>query len=240
MTDSTEYKLFDGTLAIEGMTCASCVARVEKALKKVDGITDAQVNLATETAHVQSDKNVDYSAVIQAVEKAGFGVAQKQLELEIEGMTCASCVARVEKALKTVPEVIDAKVNLATEKATITALASVENSALAKSVEKAGFHIVQPNIELNIDGMTCASCVARVEKALNAVDGVNKATVNLASEKAFVQAPVSKTQELIAAVKKAGYSATVATQLQPTMAEKKADEARLLKRDLIIALVLAV
>nr|WP_180113986.1 heavy metal translocating P-type ATPase [Acinetobacter sp. YH12063] len=240
MIDSTERKLFDGTLAIEGMTCASCVARVEKALKKVDGITDAQVNLATETAHVQSDKNVDYSAVIQAVEKAGFGVAQKQIELEIEGMTCASCVARVEKALKVVPEVIDAKVNLATEKATITALASVENSALAKSVEKAGFHIAQPNIELNIDGMTCASCVARVEKALNAVDGVNKATVNLAGEKAFVQAPASKTQELIAAVKKAGYSATVATQQQPTMAEKKADEARLLKRDLIIALVLAV
>ena len=240
MTDSTERKLFDGTLAIEGMTCASCVARVEKALKKVDGITEAHVNLATETAHVQSDKSVDYPAAIQAVEKAGFGVAQKQIELEIEGMTCASCVARVEKALKTVPEVIDAQVNLATEKATITALASVENSALAKSVEKAGFHIAQPNIELNIDGMTCASCVARVEKALNAVDGVNKATVNLASEKAFVQAPVSKTQELIAAVKKAGYSATVATQLQPTMAEKKADEARLLKRDLIIALVLAV
>ncbi|WP_373683676.1 copper-translocating P-type ATPase [Acinetobacter sp. YH1901134] len=178
--------------------------------------------------------------MIQAVEKAGFGVAQKQLELEIEGMTCASCVARVEKALKTVPEVIDAKVNLATEKATITALASVENSALAKSVEKAGFHIAQPNIELNIDGMTCASCVARVEKALNAVDGVSKATVNLASEKAFVQAPASKTQELIAAVKKAGYSASIATQQQPTMAEKKADEARLLKRDLIIALVLAV
>lgn len=240
MNDSTENKLFEGKLAIEGMTCASCVARVEKALKKVDGVTSAQVNLATETAQIQSQLPLDYHALIQTVEKAGFGVAQKQIELNIEGMTCASCVSRVEKALKKVPEVIDAKVNLATEKATVTALETVQTAALAKSVEKAGFQIAQPNIELNIEGMTCASCVARVEKALKTVDGVSQATVNLANEKAFIQAPASQTQQLIAAVKKAGYEATVVTQQQPSMAEKKADEARLLKRDLIIALVLAV
>ena len=240
MNDSTENKLFEGKLAIEGMTCASCVARVEKALKKVDGVSNAQVNLATETAQIQSQLPLEYPALIQAVEKAGFGVAQKKIELNIEGMTCASCVARVEKALKKIPEVIDAKVNLATEKATVTALERVQTTALAKSVEKAGFQLAQPNIELNIEGMTCASCVARVEKALKAVDGVSQATVNLANEKAFIQAPASQTQQLIAAVKKAGYEATVVTQQQPSMAEKKADEARLLKRDLIIALVLAI
>lgn len=240
MNDSTENQLFQGKLAIEGMTCASCVARVEKALKKVDGVSNAEVNLATETAQIQSQLPLDYPAFIQAVEKAGFGVAQKQIELNIEGMTCASCVSRVEKALKKVPEVIDAKVNLATEKATVTALETVHTTELVKSVEKAGFQIAQPNIELNIEGMTCASCVARVEKALKAVDGVSHATVNLANEKAFIQAPASQTQQLISAVKKAGYEATLVTEQQPSMAEKKADEARLLKRDLIIALVLAV
>ena len=85
---------------VEGMTCASCVARVEKALLKVDGIQSAAVNLATEKATVSSALPIDAQAVIQAVEKTGYTVPVKTLEWQIEGMTCASCVARVEKALK--------------------------------------------------------------------------------------------------------------------------------------------
>ncbi|MGE8683172.1 MAG: heavy metal translocating P-type ATPase [Acinetobacter sp.] len=240
MSLQTQSSLSEGTLEIEGMTCASCVARVEKALKKVEGIEEASVNLATETAHIRGHVPINYAAAIQSVEKAGFTVATKSIELNIEGMTCASCVARVEKAIQKVPAVVSAQVNLATEKATIQAVASVENTQIIQAIEKAGFYVAAQDIELNIEGMTCASCVARVEKALNAVDGVTQATVNLALEKAFIQAPASKVNELIAAVKKAGYRAELSTTQQPSQTDKKADELRLLKRDLWIVLVLAV
>ena len=223
---------------VEGMTCASCVARVEKALEKVDGIQSAAVNLATEKATVSSALPIDAQAVIQAVEKTGYTVPVKTLEWQIEGMTCASCVARVEKALKKTVGVVDASVNLATEKATVKVLDSTDIAAVKKEVEKAGFSIAAQNIELDIDGMTCASCVARVEKALNQVNGVQSASVNLAAEKAYVQG--GQLTDLIAAVKKAGYDARLAQSSNQTHAEKKQLEQAVLKRDLIIALVLAV
>ena len=115
-------QLYEQQLQISGMTCASCVARVEKALKKVEGVTDAQVNLATEKAWVKSQQPVAAATLLQAIEKTGFAVATQQLNLGIEGMTCASCVARVEKALKKVEGVTDARVNLATEQAQVIAL----------------------------------------------------------------------------------------------------------------------
>lgn len=106
------------TLSITGMTCASCVGRVEKALKKVEGVESAQVNLATEKAVVSSSEPLDLMVLTKAVERAGYEVSATQpIELEIDGMTCASCVARVEKALKKVIGVQQANVNLATERA---------------------------------------------------------------------------------------------------------------------------
>ncbi|CAM4323024.1 heavy metal translocating P-type ATPase [Acinetobacter pragensis] len=223
---------------VEGMTCASCVARVEKALKKIETIDDASVNLATEKATVSSSQAIDVQAVIQAVKKTGYDVPVKTIDLQIEGMTCASCVARVEKALKKTPGVIDVAVNLATEKATVKALDSTDISALRTAIEKAGFSAAAKSFELDIDGMTCASCVARVEKALKQVQGVQSATVNLAAEKAFVQG--GELAELIAAVKKAGYIAQLSHSSNQTHEEKKQQEQAVLKRDLIIALVLAV
>src|SRR6476659_7770903 len=87
-------------LPIEGMTCASCVRRVEKALGKVPGVASAAVNLATEQATVQYDPaTATLDAMRAAVEGAGYGVRQEETVLPIEGMTCASCVRRVEKAL---------------------------------------------------------------------------------------------------------------------------------------------
>lgn len=224
---------------VEGMTCASCVARVEKALKKIEGIDEASVNLATEKATIRSRQPIDTETVIQAIEKSGYDVPQNTIELPIEGMTCASCVARVEKALNKVSGVVQASVNLATEKATVRSLTTVEPSQLRAAVEKAGYAVAAPKIELNIEGMTCASCVARVEKALKKVDGVQSASVNLATEKAFVQG--GKAADLIAAVQKAGYEAQlVQADQQASHAEKKQKEQDLLKRDLIIALALAI
>ena len=86
-------------LPVQGMTCASCVTRVERALARVPGVHEVAVNLATETASVQADASVAPSALAAAIERAGYEVPKQSTSLQIEGMTCASCVARVEKAL---------------------------------------------------------------------------------------------------------------------------------------------
>ncbi|CAB3955618.1 Copper-transporting P-type ATPase [Achromobacter insolitus] len=127
------------SLPIEGMTCASCVGRVEKALKAVPGVNKASVNLATERADITFEGAPDVAAAVQAVQKAGYAVAESTVELSVTGMTCASCVGRVEKALKAVPGVSNATVNLATERASITAAGGVPASALIQAVAKAGY-----------------------------------------------------------------------------------------------------
>ncbi|RAN33921.1 heavy metal translocating P-type ATPase [Hyphomonas pacifica] len=132
------------SLPIEGMSCASCVGRVERALKQVRGVLDASVNLATERAEIRlSDPDVRAEA-IRAIEDAGYAVSSPAVELAIEGMSCASCVGRVERALKAVPGVTGASVNLATERATITGRADIAD--LVAAVSEAGYqaHAVDP------------------------------------------------------------------------------------------------
>src|SRR5262245_28805955 len=107
-------------LPVTGMTCAACVAHVEKALAAVPGVKAAAVNPATESASVDA-ASIDVAKLRAAVEAAGYEVPIQQTRLDIEGMTCASCVAHVEKALRHVPGVLDASVNLAAETATVQA-----------------------------------------------------------------------------------------------------------------------
>ncbi|QRM57288.1 heavy metal translocating P-type ATPase [Sinorhizobium sp. BG8] len=111
------------SLPISDMTCASCVRRVETAIGKVSGVSGASVNLATERADVTFAGVPDVGAVAQAVRKAGYGIAEATLEFPVEGMSCASCIARVEKALKAVPGVLDATANLAQERARVRFIA---------------------------------------------------------------------------------------------------------------------
>jgi heavy metal translocating P-type ATPase len=155
--------------------------------------------------------------------------------LPITGMTCASCVGRVERALKAVPGVSSAAVNLATETAEIRGIASPE--ALIGAVEKAGYHVAAAAQDLSIEGMTCASCVARVERALKAVPGVTLANVNLATESARVEG-VADAGALIEAVKAVGYAARIASATTETPTERREREAEALTRDLILAAVL--
>lgn len=126
-------------IPIQGMTCASCVGRVEKALKAVPGVDDASVNLATESATVRSKQPLSTASVNEAVQKAGYELAQDELVLTIKGMTCASCVARVEKALNKAPGVISSSVNLATERATVKVIAGTPLTALLDAVREAGY-----------------------------------------------------------------------------------------------------
>lgn len=140
MSISNSSAVFRETLSIQGMTCASCVGRVEKALKKVDGVEQANVNLATEQAVVESSAPLDRAALVKAVERAGYDVVvAAPIELSIDGMTCASCVARVEKALKKVPGVQQANVNLATEQAWVEADTTVSADKLIQAIRKAGY-----------------------------------------------------------------------------------------------------
>lgn len=130
----------DWSFPIEGMTCASCVARVEKVLAQLPGVSSATVNLATETATLRAATDLHASAITTAVERAGYSVPEQTVTLEIEGMTCASCVGRVEKALAKVEGVVSAEVNLATETAEVKfSRGIVDVDALLAAVERAGY-----------------------------------------------------------------------------------------------------
>jgi Cu+-exporting ATPase len=132
-------------LPVTGMTCASCSNRVEKALKKVPGVSAASVNLSNEQAAVSYDPaQVAPARLLQAVEQAGYGVITDQIDIPVTGMTCASCVNRVEKALKKVPGVLDASVNLASEQASVTYVPSATGwSDLKAAVENAGYGVIE-------------------------------------------------------------------------------------------------
>jgi Cu+-exporting ATPase len=137
-------------------------------------------------------------------------LATEQHEFAIEGMTCASCAGRIEKALKQMPGVKDVAVNLATERARVEVGrgGSADSAALIEAVHKAGYSVPSEAVELEIEGMTCASCAGRVEKALAAQPGVVAVSVNLATEKASIEHSGASTHSLIAAVRAAGYKAT--------------------------------
>ncbi|HEY6611578.1 MAG TPA: copper ion binding protein, partial [Pseudomonas sp.] len=127
------------SLAIDGMTCASCVRRVERALQAVPGVSAANVNLATERADIAFAGPADVPAAIAAIHKAGYAVAEESLELSIVGMTCASCVGRVERALGKVPGVLAASVNLASERAQVRVVRGVAAGDLIRAIERAGY-----------------------------------------------------------------------------------------------------
>lgn len=136
---------------------------------------------------------------------------EARISLSVTGMTCAACARRVERALNKVPGVIQATVNLASEKATVQFDGrTADVGQLVESIRKAGYGVAPRRVELQIGGMTCAACAHRVERALNKVPGVLKSTVNLATERATVEVvdPSTATEELLEAVQEAGYEAS--------------------------------
>lgn len=130
MPASTTYDL-----PISGMTCASCASRVERALRKVTGTEQVSVNLATEQARVQAPVN-SLPALVEAIREAGYGVPTRTVELQIGGMTCASCVGRVERALGKLPGVERVSVNLASERAHLEVLAALDDNLLIDAVQR--------------------------------------------------------------------------------------------------------
>ncbi|WP_369814188.1 copper-translocating P-type ATPase [Methylophilus sp. Leaf414] len=174
-----------------------------------------------------------------SMSKKTLSDAIQNISLPIEGMTCASCVGRVEAALTKVPGVESVSVNLTSERATIHVTEEVNRTALIEAVHKVGYEVPTSKIELNVIGMTCASCVGRVEKALKSVPGVVEATVNLATERASVDGSASS-EDLISAIERIGYEAKVIdSPVQDVAESQKEIELLKLKRDLILAAALS-
>jgi Cu+-exporting ATPase len=134
------------------MTCASCAGRVEKAARAVPGVLAADVNLANETVHVRAGVGFDPLTLQQALQRAGYGMPSRTVQLQVQGMTCASCVGRVEKALLQVPGVLEAQVNLASEAAHVTVSEQTANAALVAAVQRAGYDVQAPQTEAQLRG----------------------------------------------------------------------------------------
>jgi Au+-exporting ATPase len=161
------------------------------------------------------------------------------LSLPIDGMSCAACVGRVERALRAVPGVVGANVNLATERADVTLATPVDRAVLVQAVAGAGYAVPAATLDLTVQGMSCASCVGRVERALAGVPGVTAASVNLATERATVTG-TADSAALVAAVAAAGYAAAPVTAdpAAEAASQSRDEETRRLSRDLILAAVL--
>ncbi|QPC88802.1 cadmium-translocating P-type ATPase (plasmid) [Mesorhizobium sp. NBSH29] len=154
--------------SIEGMTCASCFGRVERAIAKLPDVSKASVNLATERAEVTFAGAPDVGAVVQAIADAGYSVPEDKVELSVEGMTCASCVGRIEKALRAVPGVTDASVNLATERAAVRYLRGVVDiGSLIGAVRAAGYEARAASTETgNQEQEARAAEMTRLQRSL--------------------------------------------------------------------------
>jgi Cu+-exporting ATPase len=131
-------------IPVSGMTCAACVRRVERALSKKEGVAGASVNFAAEKATVAYDPEAtNPGELVGAIRGAGYGADVREASFGVTGMSCASCVGRVERALGMVPGVLDANVNLANERATVEYLAGeVDPRDLKTAVEGAGYGVL--------------------------------------------------------------------------------------------------
>mgnify|MGYP006423409059 FL=1 len=137
------------SLPVKGMSCASCSARIEKKVGELGGVSSVQVNFAAEVASIEFDSTkISASQFSPAIEKLGFQVPSRHDTFSVEGMTCASCVARVEKKLLALEGVHDAKVNLAAEQVWIDyqpALTDFE--FLQTALEQVGYRLYPAQVE---------------------------------------------------------------------------------------------
>jgi len=207
------------TMGITGMHCAACAANTEKALKKVDGVSGASVNIATESGTVEYDpKKVSTSDIEKAVKDAGYTPHVREVPLDsvtigITGMHCASCAASIEKALKKLDGVSEANVNFAAESASVRFDSdSTPYSDLEKAIEDAGYtpHAREEKegyLELKVVGMDNPHCLGTVDGALKRLEGINSKEL-FVNEKAkinFDPSVVSR-DEILQTIRDAGYT----------------------------------
>jgi len=139
---STSKKPEKANIQITGMTCTTCAATIQKGLAETPGVEGANVSFASEKAAIEYDPSqIDLAKIKDTISQLGYGAATKKSIFPVGGMTCASCVARVEEALSSVPGVVSANVNLASEKATVEYIEGTELAELKRAVEEAGYKL---------------------------------------------------------------------------------------------------
>jgi Cu+-exporting ATPase len=163
MADKTDSKKTDkASVHITGMTCTTCAATIKKGLARTHGVEQADVNFASEKASIKYDPTkVNLAKIKDTVSQLGYGVATKKSIFPVGGMTCASCVARVEEALSSVPGVISANVNLASEKATVEYIEGAAVADMRRAVKEAGYEL-GPEAQALEDVTTAAQREIRV------------------------------------------------------------------------------
>jgi len=141
------------TLPVTGMTCANCALTIERSLGKVEGVRQATVNLASDKAVVSYDPGlVRGEGLVNSIRDAGYDVATAKVELPITGMTCANCAQNVERALGKLDGVLQANVNLASERASVEYIPSLVNlEALKRAVEDAGYGVIELGEEIGAE-----------------------------------------------------------------------------------------
>ncbi|BAU27843.1 Cu+-exporting ATPase [Aneurinibacillus soli] len=168
-------------------------------------------------------------------------MSEKQITMQITGMTCAACANRIEKGLARMEGVADATVNFALEQAAVTYdPAKVDAAKLEEKVEALGYGTVKQSVELQITGMTCAACSARIEKGLSRMPGVSQANVNLALETAHVEYSPAEVSvgDVIQKVEKLGYGAVLKQEAQES-GDHRQKEITKQKRKLVISVLLS-
>jgi Cu+-exporting ATPase len=140
MSEEVKRKTKRVHMPITGMTCSACAGTIEKGLYKIPGVKQAMVNFASEKVTIEYDPaKVELGTFKDLISELGYGIATKKSIFPVTGMTCASCVSHVEKALAGVPGVVSVNVNLASEKATVEYIDGTEVNQLRKAVKDAGY-----------------------------------------------------------------------------------------------------
>ncbi|MBN1202124.1 MAG: copper-translocating P-type ATPase [Anaerolineae bacterium] len=151
------------SLPVSGMTCANCVTTVERNVRKLDGVQEANVNFASERLSlIYDDSTLRLDEIIGRIRKAGYDVPQQTVDLVITGMDCTNCAANVERALQKVDGVLNATVNFASERATVTLTPGVTRDMLVRAVEKAGYDVVQAADEADLEDAEAAARRAEI------------------------------------------------------------------------------
>jgi P-type Cu+ transporter len=172
-----------------------------------------------------------------------MGSSMKEVQLPVAGMTCAACAKRIEKGLNKLEGVHDANVNLALEEAIIKYdPESINIEEFVKKINDLGYRVVTEKTEFDIFGMTCAACVSRIEKALNKMEGVTNATVNLALESARIEYNPSQVtiQDMVKKIEKLGYKAKVKQEKTVDIADHRQKEIEEQKGKFIFSLILSI
>lgn len=235
------------TYHVDGMSCASCAAAVERILKKQSDIENAEVNLILNEVTITSHDAIDVQICNTALAKAGFSLIDqstaKTETYQIQGMSCASCAASIERILSKFDEIKQASVNLVLNQVSIT-FTEKNIEKWKQAIEKAGFELITQNnndeVVLDIKGMSCASCSSSIERLLRKKEGILSVDVNLITNQALIQFEKHKIKvsEMIQVIEKAGFQAHVHKEKEINVEKKDRDSLRIYITLLLAAILL--